>query len=75
MNICFVSQEYPPETKVGGIGTYTQNVASHLTNLGNTVHWITSSTVAKQSMYYDGIAVHFVKKINIRPLELAQLYH
>ena len=38
MRICLVSQEYPPETARGGIGTQTWNKAHTLTRLGHTVH-------------------------------------
>ena len=38
MKICLVSQEYPPETARGGIGTQTWNKARALAALGHTVH-------------------------------------
>lgn len=38
MNICLVSQEYPPETARGGIGTQTWNKARTLARLGHVVH-------------------------------------
>ncbi len=38
MNICLVSQEYPPETARGGIGTQTWNKARSLAGLGHSVH-------------------------------------
>jgi hypothetical protein len=38
MNICLVSQEYPPETARGGIGTQTWNKARSLARLGHSVH-------------------------------------
>src|SRR5205823_15032878 len=38
MNICLVSQEYPPETPWGGIGTQTRNKARALARLGHAVH-------------------------------------
>ncbi len=38
MNICLVSQEYPPETARGGIGTQTWNKARSLARLGHFVH-------------------------------------
>lgn len=37
INICLISNEYPPETGFGGIGTYTYNLAHGLTNLGHKV--------------------------------------
>jgi len=38
MKICLVSQEYPPETARGGIGSQTWNKAQVLTDLGHEVH-------------------------------------
>ena len=38
LNVCLVSQEYPPDTAVGGIGTQTWNKAQMLTKLGHKVH-------------------------------------
>lgn len=38
MNICLVSQDYPPETARGGIGTQTWNKARSLAHLGHSVH-------------------------------------
>jgi glycosyltransferase involved in cell wall biosynthesis len=38
MKICLVSQEYPPETGWGGIGTQTHNKARALAGLGHEVH-------------------------------------
>jgi glycosyltransferase involved in cell wall biosynthesis len=38
MNVCLVSQEYPPETARGGVSTQTWNKARALAGLGHTVH-------------------------------------
>src|SRR5688572_10987227 len=38
MNICLVSQDYPPETARGGISTQVLNKASALARLGHGVH-------------------------------------
>jgi glycosyltransferase involved in cell wall biosynthesis len=38
MRICLVSQDYPPETARGGIGTQTWNKAKSLARLGHSVH-------------------------------------
>ncbi len=40
LNVCLVSEEYPPETGWGGIGTYAYNMASGLAELGHRVHVI-----------------------------------
>lgn len=41
MNILFISNEYPPDTGYGGIGTYTKYAAEGLSALGHTVSVIT----------------------------------
>jgi len=38
MKICLVSQEYPPETAWGGIGTQTWIKARALARLGHDIH-------------------------------------
>lgn len=61
MNICLVSQEYPPDTALGGIGTQTWNKARTLAILGHTVHVLScghskSETVSTETDR--GITVH-----------------
>jgi glycosyltransferase involved in cell wall biosynthesis len=43
MRICLVSQEYPPDTARGGIGTQTWNKAHALVRLGHNVHVLSCS--------------------------------
>ncbi|MFH1903479.1 MAG: glycosyltransferase family 4 protein [Candidatus Omnitrophota bacterium] len=58
MNICLVSQEYPPETAFGGIGTYTYHLAQGLAEAGHKVHVICEG-VALRGEYQDGrVSVH-----------------
>lgn len=42
MNFLFLTQEYPPDTGWGGIGTYVYNNANALARLGHQVHVLTS---------------------------------
>jgi phosphatidylinositol alpha-1,6-mannosyltransferase len=61
MRICLVSQEYPPETARGGIGTQTWNKARALSDLGHTVHVLSSSSEpgsGLRTQVDDGITVH-----------------
>jgi glycosyltransferase involved in cell wall biosynthesis len=46
MKICLVSQEYPPETPWGGIGTVTLGKAQCLARMGHEVHVISRSADA-----------------------------
>jgi hypothetical protein len=43
MRICLVSQEYPPETAKGEVGTQTYVKAHGLTRLGDEVHMLSRS--------------------------------
>lgn len=54
MRIAIVSQEYPPETAYGGIGTQNYAKAHGLTALGHDVHIISHSTDDRQHAYTDG---------------------
>jgi glycosyltransferase involved in cell wall biosynthesis len=54
MRLALVSQEYPPETAYGGIGTQNYAKAHGLTALGHDVHVISHSTDDRQHAYADG---------------------
>lgn len=54
MRICLVSQEYPPETANGGIGSQTYAKAHGLTALRHDVHVISASTDEREREYKDG---------------------
>jgi glycogen(starch) synthase len=70
-----MSREYPPETHVGGIGTYTYNMAVALTKLGHTVHVITSTKNSERSLNDNGVWVHKLKNTGIMPKEISYLYY
>ena len=54
MKLCLVSQEYPPETGGGGIGTKTYIEAQGMTARGHEVHVIAASTDAQPRETMDG---------------------
>lgn len=54
MRIALVSQEYPPETAFGGIGTQNQAKARGLSALGHEVQVISHSTDGRQREATDG---------------------
>jgi len=60
MKIALVSQEYPPETAHGGIGTQTYMRAHGLADLGHKVFVISHSTDNKRHVYLDK-AVHVTR--------------
>lgn len=58
MRIALVSQEYPPETAKGGIGTQTYIKAHGLASLGHDVHVISRSPTAQRTeCESDGVVV------------------
>jgi|SRR5215216_4291776 len=59
MKICLVSQEYPPETGGGGIGTQTYLKAQGLSARGHEVHVVSASWDRKERTYNDGnVTIH-----------------
>jgi glycosyltransferase involved in cell wall biosynthesis len=59
MRILYISNEYPPETGFGGIGTYTKNAAAGMASLGHDVHVICRSDSGEKRRYVDGaVTVH-----------------
>lgn len=61
MNICLVSQEYPPETARGGVGTQTWNKARALARLGHAVHVLSCAARPgpdPRTETADGVTVH-----------------
>jgi len=70
MNICLLSREYPPETHIGGIGTYTQNMGRALADAGHTVH-VVAATADRSTTEQDGpVPVHRLHWPSIRPRAL-----
>ena len=72
MNICLLSREYPPDTHIGGIATYTYNMASALSKLGHVVHVITSAE-NNESHYYQENGVH-VHRISVKRRFIKEWY-
>ena len=61
MKICLVSQEYPPETPWGGVGTQTWVKARMLVRLGHEVHVLSCTadeTAGLRTRIEDGVVVH-----------------
>src|SRR5258706_12882856 len=67
MTLCLVSQEYPPETGGGGIGTQTSLRAHGLAARGHTLHVVAASWDAQERTYQDGGAtIHRVAEPRLR---------
>jgi glycosyltransferase involved in cell wall biosynthesis len=59
MNILYISNEYPPETGYGGIGTYTKYCAEGMASRGHRVHVICRSESGQPSTAIrSGVIVH-----------------
>jgi glycosyltransferase involved in cell wall biosynthesis len=59
MKVCLVSQEYPPETGWGGIGTQTFHKALGLTARGHEIHVVSTTWNGQPSRVRDGnLTVH-----------------
>jgi len=50
LRICLVSEEFPPETGWGGIGTHTYNLALALAGTGHSVDVVTKSVDGKRHL-------------------------
>jgi glycosyltransferase involved in cell wall biosynthesis len=67
MTLCFVSQEYPPETGGGGIGTQTWLRATGLAARGHTVHVVAASWDDRHRTTTDGGAtIHRIAEPRLR---------
>jgi glycogen synthase len=59
MNILFISNEYPPDTGFGGIGTYSRHAAEGLALRGHNVHVICRSIdAASSTVSENGVTLH-----------------
>lgn len=60
MRVCLVTQQYPPETARGGIGTQTWNKARALASRGHEVHVLscTSGAEPPREEAHGGVTVH-----------------
>jgi glycosyltransferase involved in cell wall biosynthesis len=68
--ICLVSQELPPR-KYGGIGRFTQDMASGLAEIGHEVHVVTAADDHEETEYENGVWIHRVMEDGSARPELA----
>jgi glycogen(starch) synthase len=63
LHVCFLSQEYPPETGWGGIGAYTQELAHGLARAGQKVTVISLAERGEDTVSRaEGVEVHRIRK-------------
>ncbi len=75
MRICLISREYPPETHIGGIASYTHKTAAALARLGHEVHVVTAAWKPGADYEENGVQVHRFQEPRIKPRELQALAH
>ena len=65
LHVCYISQEFPPETGWGGVGAYTYEMAHALAVARNQVTVITQALNAESVATEGGVEVH---RISPRPI-------
>jgi len=58
LHICLISEEYPPDTGWGGIGTYTYNLARGFAEAGHRVEVIAGALGPAQTVIDAGVSIH-----------------
>jgi len=61
LHICYISQEYPPDTGWGGIGSYTYEMAHALVNSGHRVTVISLAVCGEKIDNDNGVIVHRIR--------------
>ena len=75
VRICLISREYPPETHIGGIASYTHKTAAALARLGHDVHVVTAAWKPGADYEENGVQVHRFAEPRVKPRELQALAH
>jgi glycogen(starch) synthase len=75
MRICLISREYPPETHIGGIASYTHKTAAALARLGHEVHVVTAAWKPGAEYEENGVQVHRFQEPRVKPREVQALAH
>lgn len=60
LHVCYISQEYPPETGWGGIGSYTYEMANALAADGHRVTVISRAVEGESLSARNGVSIHRV---------------
>jgi glycosyltransferase involved in cell wall biosynthesis len=74
MKVCLVSQQYPPDTARGGVGTQASNKAHALASLGHTVHVLSRSTGSAPSVSTEHDGRLIVHRIPVAPTAPGETY-
>jgi Glycosyltransferase len=75
MNILYISNEYPPETGYGGIGTYTMHSAEGMAARGHSVHVLCRSQSAEAFIIkQQGVVLHRISP-GVYPLPSQRIFY
>lgn len=61
LNITFVSREYPPSQRIGGIASYIYETATYLAKNGHKIHIIAASDNIHQTEEYNDGNIHVIR--------------
>lgn len=61
LHIAYISYEYPPDTGIGGIGTYTWQMAQAMALQNFNVEVFTASPIREVTEHIDGVSVHRIQ--------------
>ena len=79
MHICFISREYPPSKRGGGIATYVKEIAEQMVLLGHQVTVVAASDDTRTQSDEMDNGIHIIRlKVGdfvVRGVEKASLYH
>jgi glycogen(starch) synthase len=75
MKLCLISREYPPETHIGGIASYTYKTAAALARLGHEVHVVTAAWKPGADYEENGVHVHRFEEPRVKPREVQAVAH
>ncbi len=77
MNILLLAQEYPPESAMGGVGSYMYSMAHAYAQMGHTVHVVSTAAPGQASYSYmqDRVQVHRVRRWKFEIPVLRRIWH
>ena len=66
LNIIYVTREYPPSKRIGGLAIYTQEIAEKLAGKGNNIHVVcaSDSSCIKEISVVNGVFVHRLPNVD-----------
>jgi glycogen(starch) synthase len=77
MNILLLSQEYPPESAMGGVGTYMHGIAHEFARMGHSVHVVSTAAPNEATYSYlqGPVHVHRIRRWKFNVPLLRRMWH